>query len=89
MDTIQLDSVVAPAPKKQDFVAMFISALIRVVWSGALLCALYAVVDFRTSWSAQTGAPQQAALAAYELAWAVIPYCLARSFAAVVGKSQG
>lgn len=89
MSASQLDSLAGTAPKRRDFVETFVSLLIRAVWTVALLCALYAVVDFRASWSAQTGAPQQAALAAYELVWAVIPYCLARAFTAIVGKSQG
>lgn len=67
---------------------MFFSVFIRLTWAASLLCAAFAMLDFVTGWSVQQGAPQQAALAAYTMAWAVIPYCLARAFASVVGKSQ-
>lgn len=65
-----------------------ISAFIRIVWVFPLLGAAYSSVYFLSSWDAQKSAPQQAALAGYSIALAVLPYCLARAITSIIGKPQ-
>lgn len=35
----------------------FSSVMIRLAWAAALLCAVFAMLDFLASWSVQQGAP--------------------------------
>jgi hypothetical protein len=58
----------------------------RAVFLLPLLGATFAAFDLYSNWDAQKGAPQQAALAGYVLAWAVIPYCFARALAGLLSK---
>jgi hypothetical protein len=58
----------------------------RLIFVFSMGGALYAGFDLWQNWDAQKSAPQQAALAGYVLAWAVIPYCFARSFAGMSGR---
>jgi hypothetical protein len=60
--------------------------VIRFVWVLPALGSVVGGAEFVLSWSAATGAPQQAVIAAMALAWAILPYCFAR---AVVGVIKG
>lgn len=59
---------------------------IRFVWLAPLLGALVASAELASNWDSQKSAPQQAALAGFALALAVIPYCLARAVSGLAGK---
>jgi hypothetical protein len=61
--------------------------MIRFVWVAPLLGALAAGADLLASWDSAKSAPQQAALAGFVLACAVIPYCFARAVVGLAGKS--
>jgi ABC-type transport system involved in cytochrome c biogenesis permease subunit len=58
----------------------------RLLFLLPLASAAWACFYLSVNWDAQKGAPQQAALAAYTLAWAVIPYCFAGAFAGLAGR---
>jgi hypothetical protein len=63
-----------------------ITTVTRLLFVAPLAGAAYGGVYFLIFWDTQKSAPQQAALAGYVLACAVIPYCLARAFAGITGK---
>lgn len=56
----------------------------RVLWLIATLCAGYGGIEFVYSIGQQNGSPQQAALAAYCSAYAIIPYCFVRCIEAIM-----
>lgn len=62
-------------------------ALARLVWTLAALGSVVGAVELLIEWSAASGAPQQAVIAAAALAWAVIPYCFARAITGVIKGS--
>lgn len=64
------------------------SVILRVLWTGPALQALFALGKLQTQWDAQKSAPQQAALAGYVLATCVLPYCFMRAITFVVGRTQ-
>lgn len=63
-----------------------VTTVTRVVFIAPFLGSMYGAQYFYANWNVQTSAPQQAALAGYVLACAVLPYCFARAFAGMTGK---
>ena len=60
---------------------------IRFVWLAPLLGKLWSLArKLASNLDSQKSAPQQAALAGFALALAVIPYCLARAVSGLAGK---
>lgn len=60
------------------------ASIVRSVWVLPLIGAIVGIVEFISAWGAQDSSPKQAALAAFAIAWAVIPYCLARAIIGIV-----
>lgn len=53
---------------------------------GTLIGAMMAFYQITTIMDLQTGAPQQAAVAATAVAYVVIPYCAARAIEQLLGR---
>jgi hypothetical protein len=57
--------------------------LAKIVWAGALLVMAFSAIDGFVSFNVQTGAPQQAAVAAYGCFRLIAVYVLARAVEAL------
>jgi hypothetical protein len=66
-----------------DRLSIALDVIRRLIYLLPLFGAIYGANNLFTNWDAQKTAPQQAALAGYALAWAVIPYCFARAFSGI------
>ena len=62
------------------------SGIAQAVWVLPIIGALAATFELATNWDAQQSAPQQAALAGFALCLVIIPYCLARAIAGLMGE---
>lgn len=60
---------------------------VRLVWLLPLLGTVAAGLQMYLGWDSAKSAPQQAALAGFALAWAVIPCCFARAVMGLAGKT--
>lgn len=60
---------------------------VTICWVLSACGALMGAFTFMEIWI-QTGAPQQAAVAAMAIGWAVIPYCLARAVSEILGRIE-
>jgi hypothetical protein len=67
-------------------IIVLVDLLRRLVFFLPILGSAYAAFDLWSNWEAQRGAPQQAALAGYVLACAIVPYCFARAFSGLTER---